>query len=1066
MRIRAAFLFVFLAAGVRAQDTRAEILGSVEDATGAAVASAVVKVHNLETNAIREMATGIDGRFRFPQLTTGTYEVTVEKQGFAKYVQRGIVLRLNQDADLTVKLQVASMAETVTVSTDAALINTTNAEIGVNFDSKRISELPLAPNRNITNIALSVAGVSQLSSNQTAFSTSGNNGTEASDVAFSVNGMRIRSNNFVIDGQDANNASVGGLQQPLNNPDIVAEYRLITNQFAPEFGRAAGSVVNIITKSGTNQFHGSAFWFHNGNKLNARSNTDKAARLPEAPFRIENQFGGTFGGPAIKDKTFFFVSLQRWTDRRLGSGSTINGAPTEEGRRLLEGIAGTRPTVRALLENLPAAQTGALASRTVTADGRTLTIPLGNITNSASQKLDDWQYSARVDHRFNDKHTLGGRYMDDDSMIAGSGQITPAGLTNVEPKRTRSLSTFLNSSPRPTMFSEFRAAFNRYQIDTNAQNPAVAERIPSIEVTDLGLRGFNATATRTGIGLAVNLPQFTTRNNYQLQETVGILHGAHSMKFGLDFRRVEQFQFFFPTSRGRLEYASLQRLVDDQATVAQINTTLPGGERIQYYRYYDYFFFLQDEFRVRPNLTLTYGVRYESPGNPFANLAFYNQRVVAAAGGDERYRMVPVPPRDTNNWAPRFGFNYRFGTAPGILNLLTGDGRLVLRGGYSRTYDLIFNNIALNIGSAFPFLFVYDVPLNAQTALRPSAFTSLTAVRAGQTPPITNPLAVTRTIVEEDFRSPLAEQISFQVQRELARDWALAVGYVGTKGTALFQTVDGNPTVPGSGGAARVDPTRGVIRSRCNCTSSTYHSLQTSLEKRLSSNFSMGAHYTWSSFIDGASEIFNPSNSGEIAIPQDSFNRHADRARSTYDRPHRFTVNGVYELPLRRAQQGVTGKLLGGWQLNYFLTWQSGAPFSALNGSDPGGRVQGISGLVGTSIRPNLNTDLDLSGMKVREIQDAGGGRLFSAATRDNPIGNLGRNVFRSDGINRLDFGVIKNTKVREGHTLQFRADFFNSTNTRNYGIPEAVFTSPAFLNEGANDAGNRRIQMGLRYVF
>ena len=249
-----------------------------------------------------------------------------------------------------------------------------------------------------------------------------------------------------------------------------------------------------------------------------------------------------------------------------------------------------------------------------------------------------------------------------------------------------------------------------------------------------------------------------------------------------------------------------------------------------------------------------------------------------------------------------------------------------------------------------------------------------------------------------DFRAPFAEQLSFQLQRELRGGFVLSSGYVGTKGTALFQTIDGNPTAVtplGTIRSTRVNPTRGVIRERCNCTSSSYHSWQTSLQKSLSRNFSMAVHYTWSSFIDGASEVFNPSNSGEIAFSQDPYNRSAERGRSTYDRPHRFSVNGVYELPFMRNQQGVLGRVLGGWQVNGFLTLQSGAPFTVLNGSDPGGLV--IGNLVGTSIRPFLNTNLDLSSMSIRQIQAAGGTSLFRAASVNAPAGNS-RNGTRTSG--------------------------------------------------------------------
>ncbi len=973
------------------------------------------------------------------------------------------MLQLNQAADLKVDLQVAGTKEAVTVSEDAPLINTTNAEIGVNFDTKRISELPLSTNRNLVNLAGSVPGVSQISNGDAQFGSSGNQGTESSGLQFAANGMRTRSNAFIIDGQDSYGPSTGGLTQSLNNPDIVAEVRIITNQFAPEYGRAAGSVVNVITKSGTNSFHGSAFWFHNNNHLNTLSNTDKSAGFRSAPFRVENQFGGSFGGPVIKDKTFFFGSLLRWTDRRLGSGTTINGAPTEEGRKLLTEVAGTRPAVQAFLQNIPIGAANGI-TKTVVVNGRTAVIPLGNVTGSASQKFDDWQSSIRVDHRFNERHTLTGRYLDDDSISSGAGQVTPPGLTNVAPSRIRSLSVALNSSIKPTVLNELRLSFWRNKSETNAQDPAVAERIPSFQVTDLGLIGFNAGATRTALGLATNNPQYSTLNNYQIQDSVTVLKGSHSMKFGIDLRRQEQFAFFNPNIRGRLEYANLQRMIDDQATVAQINAPLPGASVITYFRYYDYFFFLQDEFRIKPNLTITYGIRYESPGNALQNLADANQNVVAAFHGDERYRYTPVPGRDTNNWAPRFGINYRFGEGPGLLGLVTGNGKLVLRAGYSRTYDVAFNNIALNVGTAFPFRLVVDIPLDPSLpGLRPNAFTIMDQVRRGNVPPPPNPNLITRTITSKDFRAPLAEQVSAQFQRELPGSYALSAGYVGTKGTDLFQSIDGNPPIRGTNGLRRVDPTKGIIRERCNCTSSTYHSLQTSLEKRLSNNFSMAMHYTWSSFIDGASEVFNPS-SGEIAFPQDPTNRKEERSRSTYDRPQRFTINGVFELPFLRSQKGLLGKVLGGWQVNGFLTLQSGAPFTVLNGSDPGGIVTG--NLVGTSIRPFLNTDLDLSRMTVREIQAAGGGRLFRGVTSANPTGNAGRNILRANGINRLDFGLIKNTRIRESQLFQIHANFFNATNSRDWGIPEGTYNSPAFLNEGAIEAQNRRIQVGLRYTF
>jgi len=471
-------LVVVFCASSYAQTATADILGKVFDPANAAVAGAKVTATNLDTNITRETTTDGAGNFRIALLPTGNYEVMVEHTGFAKFVQGPIILRLNQAADLQITLTVATATETIRVTESAPLINTTNAEISTSFEAKRISELPLSTNRNILNIAASVPGVAGMSAGNSAFGNGGNQGTEGPNLSYSANGMRVRSNSFLIDGQDSYYPSTGGLLQPVNNPDIISEVRLITNQFLPEYGRTGGSVMSIVTKSGGNAFHGSLFWFHNDNHLNALTNAEK--RLVPTPkaalFRIENQFGGTFGGRLIKDKTFFFVSLLRWTDRRLGAGSTITGAPTDAGRALLQSIAPNRPAVLALLQNLPAGIANG-QTRTVTADGRTLVIPLGDLAGSGSQTFNDWQYSYKIDHRFSDKHSMALRYMDDDSAQSGTGQLTPTGLTNVSPLKVRSAMANFTSALSPRTLNEFRLGFSRYQTATNAANPATADPI-------------------------------------------------------------------------------------------------------------------------------------------------------------------------------------------------------------------------------------------------------------------------------------------------------------------------------------------------------------------------------------------------------------------------------------------------------------------------------------------------------------------------------------------------------------------------------------------------------------
>lgn len=1082
---------------VDAQSSTASISGVVTDPAQAVVANAAVTARNTETGFTRTAQTDSEGRYRFSNIPIGAYELTVEAPNFGKFVQTGITLAVNQDAIIDAGLKTGNVQETVTITENASVLNTTTAEVSTRFDEKRLAELPIAPNRNVYNILLSVPGVSQLSSGQTNF---------ANGISFSSNGGRLRSNSFMIDGQDINDPSLSGGQIAINNPDAIKEVRIITNQFLAEYGRNSGAVVNFVGKSGTNEFHGSGFIFHNNEKLNACTNLDKQAKFCDpnaaneanrrAPLRKENQFGFTFGGPlpffnfgeggpmfrSGKDRTFFFGDYQRWTDRAAGTGFTINGAPTDAGRAILQSAVGNRPQVAALLQYLPAGAPNG-TTRSFTAGGQTFIVPLGNVTGSSAFKFDSDQGSVRIDHRFNEKNLLYGRYRFDTNTTSGAGQVTPPGLTTLVPVKTKAATIVLNTVLSSSMANEARIAWSRYDSTTTAADPS-SEAIPSIEISDLGLTGFNAATNRTAIGLAVNLPQFRINDTYQITDALSYTTGDHNLKFGVDLRRTDVKSFFIPTVRGRLAYTSLQSFVDDDAlTAATINLPLAGGDRIGFYRYKEFYAFAQDEWRIRPNFTLTYGLRYEYPGDSFGYLKEANQRIVAANGGDSRFALTPVPTVDKNNFMPRIGFNWNPRTdKDGILGFITGGDKLVLRGGYSRTYDANYINLNLNIAGGFPYVASITFPSQ-------NAFATL---RATTVPNVSNPNILTRTVVAEDFRSPATDQFSFEVQRELTSDAVLKVGYIRTRGTGLFQTIDANPRTACPGGntvattpqvvplvlCPRVDPTRGVIRLRGNRANSIYDALQVSLDKRLSQNFSAGINYTFSTFIDTASETFNPSNA-EVAVAQDSFNLESDRARSSFDRPHRLSGNFVYELPFFRSQQGFVGRLLGGFQLNSFFTVQSGAPFTVLNGSDPAGALNGIDGLVGNAIRPNLVSNTDLSSLTIPEIKALCGSpvavpgfgtngcpNLFSFVTAGQRVGNAGRNIIRAQRLALVDFGIIKNTRIAENVRVQLRADMFNVLNHRNFGVPVGGLNAPIFLNQWGTNGGNRRIILGARIVF
>ena len=1129
----------------QAQSSTGSISGVVTDQNQAVIPAATITIRNTATGFTRSTTTNSEGRYRFTDLPLGAYEVIVEASTFSKYIQTGIRLLVNQNAIVSPSLTPAVVNEVVNVNSDASLLNRTTPEVATRFDERRLSELPSAPNRSVFNVLLSVPGVSQLGSGQAAF---------AIGISFSTNGGRLRSNSFLLDGQDMNDPALTGMQMPLNNPDAIQEVRIVTNQFLPEYGHNASSVVNFVGKSGSNDVHGSVFWFHNDQYLNACSNLDKRAGFCDAnssdrskrnaPRRLENQMGFTIGGPIIfpsfseggsrfysgKNKTFFFTDYQRWSDREQSSGFTLNGAPTVGGRAALQTFAGQRPQVQALLRSVPAGTPNG-QSRTVTIDGGpTFDVELGDLTGSSAFRFDSRQGSIRIDHRLNKTDFIYGRYRSSKESSAGSEQVTPLGLGTLDDRKTKATTIVWISLLSSNVTNEARIAWTRFDIDRDGEDPQ-SKTIPSIQINDLGMTGNAAVATRTGFGLATNLPQGKINDTYQLTDAISILNGNHSFKTGLELRRTDVKSFFFPSDRGSLVYITLSNFVNDVAQMASKVLPLGRGDRIQFYRWHEFYSYVQDQWRIRPNLTLSYGVRYEYPGDSFQYLRHLNQRILAANNNDPAFRFEPDPKTDTNNWMPRIGFNWNpQASDKGVIGFVTGGNKLVLRGGYARAYDANFTNINTNIFQSFPFV-------ATQTILPPHSFATLINITV---PNISNPEQLSRTVVSEDFRAPATDQISIDVQRELSADLILTIGYVRTRGTGLFQTVDGNPRLPcpfGTGPgtcnttgidrntgaplpsstpilAPTVDPSRGIFMLRTNSATSTYDALQASLEKRLSRGVSFGVHYTLSSFIDTASDIFVPSVA-ESVVSQDPFARNSDRARSSYDRPNRLSGNVVYELPFFTKQSGFIGKMLGGWQVNAFFNFQTGAPLSALNGFDPAGANTSAN-----AIRPNVFTNLDVSRMTVAQLYlinqqqrelaiaqaqqifqalpsgtcvpgwlpgpslpftlfSAPKGRItcnaqgarslvvdFNGVPEGQRVGQAGRNIMRADPIRNVDIGIIKNTQVAENVRAQLWVDCFNAFNSRNFGIPSGVASSPGFLNQWATDGGNRRIRFGARLVF
>ncbi len=1075
------------------QSSTGRISGTVTDQNNAAVPGATVTGMNTDTGFSRSAVTDSSGRYHLTDIPTGSYKLTIEAPNFSKKERKGVTVDTSQTSTVDETLEAGEVNESVTVTDEnAPMPNTRTVEISTRFDSRRLSELPISANRNPYGVLLSVPGIGQLGPGQTA---------PGAGVAFSVNGGRVRSNNFMIDGQDTNDAVFTGTGFALNNPDAFQEVLVVTNQFKAEYGRNSGSVVNFVGKSGTNVYHGSAFWFHNNEYLNSCNNLDKVASFAptgycnpnavtddrkRAPKRLENQIGFTFGGPLTlpwfgdgsdpylwkgTDKTFIFGDFQRWSDRSQNSGTTLTGAPTAAGRAVLQSVAAGRPQVQALLDFVPAGTpTGRTAVFTISGQTETHTVPLGNLTGSSPFVFDDHQGSVRIDHLLNEDNLIYGRYRADSQGSTGVGQVTPSGHTLVNALSSKAATVVLNSALTNGFSNEGRVSWSRFSSVGDAEDP-LSKTIPSITVQGLGMS--NAAGSRTAIGLPNTQPGGRRIHTYQIVDALSYVTGDHSMKFGIELRKTDVRINVFTNARGTIIYSppqpastDISTFINDIASTANITLPLPGGTVTGYYRWNEFYAFAQDEWRLRADLTLTFGVRYEYPGDSFGYLEEVNKRVLAANGNNPAFRITPLPKPDANNFMPRIGLNWNPRTSKkGVLGFITGGDKLVIRGGYARTYDASFMNIDANMFLSFPFTASQN--FNGEHAFR--------NIQNATVPDLTQPNRIERTVVSPDFRAPAADQISFDLQRELTKDLLLQVGYVRTRGTGLIQTVDGNPCRPepnvmcravGSNQnyGNRVNPNFEVTRLYTNSGSSTYDAMQASLTKRLSNDLSAGLHYVWSTFIDDNSDIFGAS-AADLAISQNSFDRRSDRARSSYDRPHRLTGNFVYEFPFYRRQSGIRGLILGGWQVNSVFTFQSGAPITVVLGEDPACAVCGVA----NTVRPNLNTGLDLSSMTITEVLAAGGHNLFRPLNsgQGQRVGNAGRNILRADSLKLVDLGFVKNTQITETVRIQIRADMFNAFNWRNFGIPSTSIAVPnTFLNQWATNGGNRRIILGARLVF
>ncbi|HVO79718.1 MAG TPA: TonB-dependent receptor [Terriglobales bacterium] len=983
----AALFFFGAAAPTAAQQATAQLTGTVKDPSGAIVVGAKVTLKNSGTNIARTVDTNKEGDYLFTLIPIGTYELTVEQQGFSKAVQRGIKLEINQNARLDITLQLGTETQTVEVSSAVTQVDTISATLGKVETTQRILDLPLV-NRDTLQLGLLQAGV---------FAPDPDDG---SLNPFSVSGQRSESLTFLLDGAD-NNDFLGNNIVVSPNPDAVAEFKILTNNYNAEYGRTSGGIVNQVIKSGTNAFHGTAFEFLRNDVLNARDYF-----LPERTSFKRNVFGGTIGGPIIKDKTFFFVSYQG-TRRREGQVAPILTVPS-----LAQRTGDFREDFTGDIDPVTGLDTGQLYNpidgtpypnnqvpvNPVIANYIDKYMPKPNLPNNQFisgpvARIRSDQAIVRVDHNISSRDTLSGVYLFNDAPDfypfqiihgASTGGDVPVGSGFSDKNRFQTGSLTWTHTLSPNMLNEFRFAANR---------AAYFQAIPQDTTSpqELGFTNVNpddpagtAPPLMFVDPLGLNLgpsPQGPTKLHdvtFQFQDTLSLNHGNHNLKFGADLRWVRNnfaFDFFNNGSYFFGDFGNFTgSTLEDNISPGDVLADFVGGFYDNYFQFstarygirtHSLYFFAQDSWKVLPRLTVDLGIRYEynSPQiDPHDNIiGFFPGRqssVFSEAPPDLLYPGDPGTPNralvepDRNNFAPRLGFSWD----------ILGNAKLVMRGGYGIFYDLEDGALNLQFGGQPPFGAVSNTfpffegisgdpvadPYTPFGLVNPFPFAS-----AGKVGTFADPKMPFAFVVSPHFRTPYAQNFNFGFQYQVTKDTMVEAVYVGSlsrKAVASNEVnfpllsilqqqlaangVDGlNPECarPLAACDDPLDPSsfphgaQTLITNQSNANSSS-HEFQLTVDKQVSHGLALRAAYTMAKTIDVSSGFRARSSTYT-----DPTNPAFDRGLADFDATHRLVISANWDIPWDKPFKGGNAflrKLTEGWSVNPIITFQSGNPFT------------------------------------------------------------------------------------------------------------------------------------------
>lgn len=1082
LSISLAAVFTF-ATGASAQTHRASVLGTVYDPNRAVVPGAEIRLVNRETGEARSTISGGEGEYALSSLPPGSYLLTISAQGFRR-IEQDVPLKVNQElrADAFLEVGGAHGSEPQVVIAAPDELKKDSASLGTVIENRQVEGLPL-DGRNFYELSLLVPGATP--------PAQGSAGSVRGDFAFSVNGAREDANNFLLDGVYNVDPKLNtfGVRPPV---DAVREFETLTSTYDASFGRSAGAQVNVVLKSGTNEFHGSLYEFHRNGRLDARNFFAPAGEA--APKYIRNQFGFSVGGPVRKNRTFFFADYEGTRSRE---GLTrVTNVPTLAERagdfsRSFD-FFGQPVFVRdpqrvdpSTFQPLPCNaqnQSGCFPGNVVPLDrqsviGRRIAAlypapnratPFANFVSSPTQRDRNDHFDARVDHILGDSSTLAFRYSFGDRSLyepfAGPTFAAVPGYGNDVARRGQNAMAGWTKSFGPTFVNDARVAYNRVAASVLQENRAasVNQRIGLPELStnprDAGLSFITVTGF-SPLGEEFNNPQNSVTNTYQFLDTATYTRGRHLLKFGADLRAVQQNAFRDVQARGLLQFTPFAFTGNSLADLLLGSPTVTGGARVdnaQHLRTESYHFFVNDQIRLTPRLTLSAGLRYEynsPPVDVFDRANVYD----TATGTLLRVGTSGVPRSgfrsDRNNFAPRVGLAYTLGE----------EGETVLRAGYGIYYDqsplapgeaLYFNRPFFDFNLFVP-LPQFGFPLTLDNPF-----------------PSNLPFAVpdSALAIQRDLRTPYMQHWNANVQRQLGRNRVLEVAYVGSKGTKLLSARDINqpqPSVLPSGlpFVPRPNPFFDDINLIESRASSTYHSLQARFQQRLSMGLALLGSYTWSKSIDDASNFF--SSAGDPNFPQNSYDLRAERGLSNFDVRQRLSVSYSYDLPFGRGRayahdRGFLTTLLTGWQTYGIVTAQTGRPFTValIQEFDNSGTGRSSLGF-GANDRPNLVGDPN-SGPRTPE-------RWFNPAAFAFPapgtFGNAGRNILTGPGYQNVNASLVKNTALGERVSLQLRAEVFNLFNHPNLNLPDNFLGSPTF-GQVTSARDPRHIQFGAKLLF